>query len=94
MAKQGVFVHAQRVIRQKMNIIDAKFIGGEVGNGGHGRFIGIEALNQRYANGDFFPGSGKALQVIEDPFGRAVRPLFEHLRIDVFQVGEKQIDVR
>ncbi|OMP13805.1 hypothetical protein COLO4_00918 [Corchorus olitorius] len=59
LAEQGVFVHAQRVIRQKMNIIDAKFIGGEVGNGGYGRFIGIEALNQR---------------------------------IDVFQVGEKQID--
>ena len=93
MAEQGVFVHAQRVIRQKMNIVDAELVGGEVGNGGYGRFVSVKALDQRHADGDFFPGGGKALQVIQDSLSRTVRPLFEHLTVDVLQVGEEQIDV-
>jgi hypothetical protein len=41
-----------------------------------------------------FPGGGQAFQVIQDPFGRAVRPLFENVTVDVLQVGEEQIDIR
>ena len=103
LAEQGVFVHAQRVIRQKMNIVDAELVGGEVGNGDQrpaeggarlrGRFVSVKALDQRHADGDFFPGGGKALQVIQDSLSRTVRPLFEHLTVDVLQVGEEQIDV-
>ena len=94
MAEQGVFVHAQRVIRQKMNIVNAEFVGGEIGNGGNRRFIGVKALDQRHADGDRFPGGGQAFQVVQDALSRTVRPLLENISVDMLQVGEEQIDVR
>ena len=77
-----------------MNIVDAEFIGSEVGNGGDGGFIRVEALDQRHADGDRFPGGGQAFQVVQDALSRTVRPLLEHVSVDMLQVGEEQIDVR
>ncbi len=93
LAEQGVFVHAQRVIRQKMNIVDAEFIGSEVGNGGDGGFIRVEARI-----------SGTRMVIVfrrrpcvsgcPDALSRTVRPLLENVSVDMLQVGEEQIDVR
>ncbi len=93
MAEQGVFVHAQRVIRQKMNILDASSSAAKLVMA----VMDASSALKLWISGTrmviFFPGRGKAFQVIQDPLGRTVRPLFEHVTVDVLQVGEEQIDV-
>ncbi|MNR28429.1 hypothetical protein D3C85_1457530 [compost metagenome] len=60
MAEQGIFVHAKGVVRQKVDIADVEFVGGETGDGFNRSFVGVKTLNQRHADGQLFSGGGQA----------------------------------
>ena len=76
-----------------MNIIDAEFIGGEIGNGGNGRFIGVKARISGTRMVIVFPAAA-GVSGCPDALSRTVRPLLENISVDMLQVGEEQIDVR
>ncbi|CHI34648.1 Uncharacterised protein [Salmonella enterica subsp. enterica serovar Typhi] len=77
-----------------MNFPDVQFVGGKVGNGFNGLLIGIKSLNQRDANHHFFARGGEFPEIFQHPRGAAIGPLLKRPVGDVFQISQKQIDIR
>lgn len=93
-AQQGVFVFPQRVVGEKVNLFDLIAFGYEIDNPRYRVTVGVELRDQRNARHRFDARGSEPSKIVERDLDAAARPIMELFCIDMFEIGENEIEKR